>query len=618
MKLPLLPLLLLLITSATPGVRAADRPNILWLTIEDTSPHLGCYGDTFARTPNLDALASRGQLFQRAWSNAPVCAPARTAIITGMYPSSTGGEHMRSLVALPSGVEMYPQILRRAGYYCTNNQKEDYNHPKPEGTWDESSKQAHWKNRAPNQPFFAIFNFTTTHESQNRKPNRQLISDPNQVPLPPFHPDTPEVRGDWVQCYDNIAVVDGQIQKQLDELAAAGLADDTIVFFFGDHGTGLPRFKRWPGSSGMRVPFIVHFPKKWQHLAPKGYAPGSQTDELISFVDLAPTLLSIVGEPIPAFMQGRPFCGTKPAPAPAYLHGFRSRMDERYDFMRSSTDGRYVYIRHYMPQVPYGLRLSYQSMMPTMQVWERMAQQNQLNPVQADFWKPKPVEALYDLQNDPWETVNLAFSPDHKNTLNRLRSAHQQHVIESRDLGFIPEAERVRVAAEKSPRDTYQEDAIYPIKEVLELASLATDNSHAVPLRFLSALEDPNPIVRYWAATGLLIRGPSCYAEAYPALKKALIDPNPSVRVVIAETVARHGETDDQQEALAVLLKLANVQQSDWFTAVEALNSIIALGERAAPIKAEIARLPQALKSTPKRLSDYVPRLVDTISNPSS
>ncbi|TLD72128.1 DUF229 domain-containing protein [Phragmitibacter flavus] len=605
---------LLLFFVFTTQIKAADRPNILWITIEDTSPNLGCYGDTFARTPNLDAFAARGQLFQHAWSNAPVCAPARTAIITGMYPPSTGAEHMRSQVPLPAGVEMYPQLLRRAGYYCTNNNKEDYNHEKPKGTWDDSSKKAHWKNRAANQPFFAIFNSTTTHESQNRKPNRQLISDPSKVPLPPFHPDTPEVRGDWAQCYDNIATMDGEFQKHLDELTAAGLAEDTIIFFYGDHGTGLPRFKRWPGNGGMQVPFIVHFPKKWQHLAPQAYSPGAKSEELISFVDLAPTLLSLIGEPIPDYIQGRPFCGTKRAPAPEYLHGFRSRMDERQDFMRSITDGRYVYIRHYMPHVPYGLRLSYQSMMPTMQIWEKLAKANQLNSVQADYWKPKPFEALYDLQSDPWETVNLASSTDHTETLHRLRAAQQKHLVNIRDLGFIPEAERIRTAAGNSPRDAFQDDSTYPVQEVVALANLATDPGQTDPLPLLTALENPNPILRYWAATGLLIRGQSVYTDAYPALKKALIDPTPSVQIIIAEIVARHGDAADQQEALSILLKLANVEQSDWFTAVEALNSVIALGDRAATIKDEIAALPQSLPTTPKRLAEYVPRLIETLT----
>jgi len=596
-----------------------DRPNILWLTTEDMGPNLGCYGDTFAKSPNLDAFAASGQLFQRAWSNAPVCAPARTAIISGMYPPSTGSEHMRSSVPLPEGVKMYPQILRAAGYYCTNNNKEDYNLEKPEGVWDESNKKAHWKNRADTQPFFAVFNFTGTHESQNRREKRTLVSDPAKVPLPPFHPDAPEVRANWAQYYDNVMELDVWFQKHLDELKQAGLAENTIVFFYGDHGAGMPRFKRWPGSTGMRVPFIVHFPEKWKHLAPKGYASGAKSDELVSFVDLAPSLFSIIGAEVPDFIQGRAFCGSNPAPAPEFLHGFRSRMDERIDLMRSATDGRYVYIRHYMPQVAYGAPLSYQSLMQTMQVWERMAGQNKLEGVQADFWKPKPVEALYDLQSDPWETDNLAKSPEHAETLERFRKAHEAHVLKIRDLGFIPEAERLRFAGERSPRDAYADDKDYPLSAIFELASLATDTRQTDMTPFVSGMADEHPVMRYWAATGLFLRGQAAFTQAYPALKKALIDSSASVQIVAAGALASYGSETDRAEALALLLRQSTIKPAestlaDWITAVEALNMIALLGDKAASLKPELAALPTKADGVLKRLGDYVPRLISHLT----
>lgn len=618
LRLGFLSLLLLLISMmGQHPLSASAKPNILWITNEDMSPNLGCYGDTFARTPNIDAFAARSQRFTRCWSNAPVCAPSRTTLISGMYPTSTGSEHMRSLVAPPSGIELYPTLLRRAGYYCTNNSKEDYNLDHPGQLWDESSKKAHWRNRPKDQPFFAVFNFTNTHESQNRIPNRKLTSDPASVQLPPFHPDTPEVRENWAQYYDNIAELDRKFQKVLDELAADGLAEDTIVFYYSDHGAGMPRFKRWPGQTGLQVPLIVHFPKKWQHLAPAGYAPGAVSSELVSFVDFAPTLLSLIGEEAPDYFQGRAFCGSKRKPAPKYLHGFRSRMDERHDLMRSITDGRYVYIRHYMPQIPYGVRLSYQSLMPTMQVWEKLASENLLNPIQADFWKPKPVEALYDLKNDPWETENLALNPkpEHRQILETLRKAQTEHIIRIRDLGFIPEGWRARTAADKSPRDVFQDEQQYPIKEVIQIANLATNASKTNPVPFISALEHPSPIVRYWAAQGLLLRAddPDHYSVAYPALKRHLIDPCPSVCIIAAQIIAQHGNEADRQEALSVLLQFANCQTSDWFTAVEALQALDSLGPRAASIHEEVASLPQSLPGVPKRVADYVPRMIANI-----
>ena len=257
---------LLLLVSATSGT-AAERPNILWITSEDHGPEMGCYGDTLARTPHVDALAAKGMRFTHVWSVVPVCAPARTAIITGMYPSSTGGLHMRSMAPLPAGATMFPQLLREAGYYCTNNSKEDYNLSKSAGVWDASSGKAHWKHRAAGQPFFAVFNSMKSHESQMRKRQHKLITDPARVRVPAYHPDTPEVRQDWAQYYDQVNEADADAGALLAEIAAAGLAEETIVFYFADHGSGMPRSKRWPGASGLSVPLIVYFPEKWRSLA---------------------------------------------------------------------------------------------------------------------------------------------------------------------------------------------------------------------------------------------------------------------------------------------------------------------------------------------------------------
>lgn len=252
---------------------AADRPNILWLTSEDHGPQMGCYGDTLARTPNVDALAAKGMVFNRAWSVAPVCAPARTTIISGVYPSSSGGLHMRSMVSLPDMMKLYPQYLRESGYYCTNNSKTDYNVRAPRDLWDESSGNASWKNRADGQPFFAVFNSTKSHESQIRTRPHSPITRPEDVRVPAYHPDTREVREDWAQYYDKVSEADADAGRHLADLAAAGLADDTIVFYYADHGSGMPRSKRWPSNSGLHVPMVVYFPPRWQSLAPRNTRP---------------------------------------------------------------------------------------------------------------------------------------------------------------------------------------------------------------------------------------------------------------------------------------------------------------------------------------------------------
>ncbi|HCN75975.1 MAG TPA: sulfatase, partial [Verrucomicrobiales bacterium] len=391
-------------------LNAAGKPGILWLTSEDHSPHMGCYGDKIARTPNVDALAAKGMLFQKAWSVAPVCAPARTAIISGIYPSSSGGLHMRSMVSLPEDVRMYPAILREAGYYCTNNSKTDYNLRETGKVWDESSNKAHWKNRAEGQPFFAIFNSTKSHESQIRTRPHTQITKPDDVRVPAYHPDTPEVRKDWAQYYDNITTMDGMAGKVMDELRADGLEEDTIVFFYGDHGSGMPRNKRWPFNSGLNVSIVVHIPDKYKHLAPPEYKPGGTTDRLVGFVDLAPTLMSLTGRKPEPYHQGQAFLGPHAAPPREFNYGFRGRMDERFDLVRTVRDKRFVYVRNYMPHKIYGQYIAYMFETPTTAVWKKMYDEGKLNAAQRKFWETKPPEELYDLETDRDEVNNLARS----------------------------------------------------------------------------------------------------------------------------------------------------------------------------------------------------------------
>src|SRR5438876_6433593 len=226
-----------------------------------------------------------------------------------MYAPSTGAEHMRSMVPYPAGKQMFPQLLRAAGYYCTNNVKEDYNLAKPGKVWDESSRNAHWKNRKPPQPFFAVFNSVKSHESQIRTRPHKQVHDPAKVRVPAYHPDTPEVRQDWAQYYDVITEADTDAGTRLSEVERAGLANDTIVFYFADHGSGMPRSKRWPYNSGLQVPLVVYFPEKWRSLAPPEYRPGVKSDRLVSFVDLAPSVLSLAGIKPPEWMQGHAFAG---------------------------------------------------------------------------------------------------------------------------------------------------------------------------------------------------------------------------------------------------------------------------------------------------------------------
>ena len=260
-----------LLAGTAPSV-SAERPNILWISCEDISPNLGCYGDRYASTPQLDRLALQAVRYTQAFGITGVCAPNRSCLITGVYPCSLGSQDMRCVIRLPDTVRCFPEYLRAAGYYCTNNAKTDYNFPVPKTAWDECSRQAHWRKRPPGKPFFSVFNLEVSHESQIRVPDRQFFEntarltpeqrhDPAKAPVPPLHPDQPEVRRDWARYYDNITAMDYQAADLLAELEAAGLAEDTIVFFFGDNGAGMPGCKKWIWQSGLHVPLWSGFPQ---------------------------------------------------------------------------------------------------------------------------------------------------------------------------------------------------------------------------------------------------------------------------------------------------------------------------------------------------------------------
>lgn len=597
---------------ALASAAAADMPNILWLTSEDHGPQMGCYGDAYATTPNVDALAAKGMLFKRCWSNAPVCAAARTTLIAGMYGPSTGGEHMRSMVPMPKGTKMYPQFLRAAGYYCTNNSKEDYNLAKPEGVWDESSGKAHWKNRQPGQPFFAIFNETCSHESQLRKRPHEAIHDPAKVRVPAYHPDAPEVRQDWAQYYDKVTEADASAGRRLKELEETGLAADTIIFYYADHGSGMPRSKRWPSNSGLHVPMVVYFPPKWQHLAPKEYRAGAKSDRLVSFVDLAPTLLSIAGIQPPEWMQGHAFAGpfqTQPQP---FIYGFRGRMDERYDCVRSVTDGRFVYVRNYMPHLSQAQHVAYQFETPTTVVWRKHFDDGKATPAQAIFWKtPKDSEELYDLTSDPDEVHNLAAKPEHAETLARMRATQENLALKIRDVGLLPEGEMHHRAEGTTPYDMGHDDKLYPIARVLKAAGNASSMKMDAMDELKAGFADKDSAVRYWSAMGVLMRGADGLKAAHAEMVNvAANDSATYVQVAANWALARHGSDDDRKAALPALLKLADWSQVDVFTAMSALNAIGDLGSKAQPLADQLKALPAKGESPDGRFSGYVGRLL--------
>jgi uncharacterized sulfatase len=602
---------LFLVATFVGVVSADDRPNILWLTSEDHGPHVGCYGDAYATTPNIDALAARGMLYRHCWSNAPVCAPARTTLISGMYPTSTGSEHMRSLLPYPAGKKMYPQFLREAGYYCTNNSKTDYNLAEPGKVWDESSGKAHWRNRAGGQPFFAIFNSGKSHESQVRRRPHKPVHDPAGVRVPVYHPDTPEVRRDWAQYYDVVSEADADAGRILEQLQQDGLAEDTIVFYYADHGSGLPRNKRWPYNSGLHVPLVVYFPEKFKDLASPDYKAGGESERVVSFVDFAPTLLSLAGIEPPAWMQGHAFLGKFQKGPQAYVHGFRGRMDERFDLVRSVTDGRYVYIRNYMPHKIYGQHVSYMFETPTTQVWKRLHDQGKLTPQQDIFWNVKPPEELYDLSNDPDEVHNLADSPDHQEILARLRKVQRDHARAIRDVGFLPEGELHSRSQRASPYDMARKEGKYPFERIFETAEAASMLRAEDTPRLIESLGDSHSAVRYWGAMGMLMRGEAGVAAGREELLAALKDESPYVCIVAAEALGQYGRESDLAPALEELASLGPIDANGVFVSMAALNSLDALGKKAAPLGGSIRRFPAEGPTPHSRYNSYVPRLLE-------
>jgi|TARA_B110000881_G_C18600147_1_gene534507 arylsulfatase A-like enzyme len=590
-------------------IAAADSPNILWITSEDHGPEMGCYGDKLAVTPNVDALAKRGMMFKFAWSCAPVCAPARTAIITGMYPPSVGGQHMRSMVQLPKYVQFYPFYLQQAGYYTTNNSKQDYNVFKENQGWNASSRNAHYRNRPDGKPFFTIFNNTVSHESKIRVRPHTAITDAAKVRVPAYHPDNKETRQDWAQYYDIVTQADAIAGKHLAQLDAAGLTDSTIVFYFGDHGSGMSRGKRWTYNSGLSVPVVVYFPEKWKHLAPKEYATGGKSDRLVNFVDLAPTVLSIAGVKPPAHMQGHAFAGNHQQAAPKYMFGFRGRMDERNDFIRTVTDGRYHYIRNYNPHFIYGQYVAYNFVTPSTAAWKRDFDKGILGEPQKQFWGLKPTEELYDLQNDPDEVSNLIGSPAVSKKLKELRTTLNEWCLEIRDVGFLPEGEIHSRSNGTTPYEMGHNDKLYPLKRIMTAANWATSKAFNDLPELKKYIDDDDSAVRYWAAVGILNRGAPAVAVSANELKILMDDASPYAQIAAAYAVAKYSEDSALvQAAVATLLDQAPwTQQQDVFVSIMALNAIDKLDGLFTPSLSRIKAMPTSGGRSPNaRYNGYV------------
>jgi len=568
--------LLLVFSGMSLGAAQPDRPNILCLVSEDNDTFLGSFGDKLARTPTLDKLAREGVVYERCFT-CPVCAPSRFNIISGMSPVTCGpAEHMRAQGNIPAWLRGFPAYLREAGYFTSNNAKTDYNSPiSIKDAWNDQGKRAHWRdNPDKSKPFFSVFNHEVTHESC-LFPVRELAFDfvplkPSEVRIPPYQPDTPEIRADWARYYNHMLVMDGQIAAKLRDLEKDGLADNTIVFYYGDNGGVLPRSKRFLQESGVHVPLIVYYPPKWRHLAPA--APGSRIKDPVHFVDFAPTMLSLAGVKIPEYMQGRAMAGPARAAPNEFVFTTRDRMDSCYDMMRGVAGSRFLYIRNFRPDLPYVQRLEYMFQARGYQSWAREAAAGHLTAATAQFWGAKPSEELYDMESDPDSVHNLAAAPEHRATLEKMRTALHGQTLRVKDNGLLPEG---------SPLEGYDASraaGAWDVAKVYALACLASDRDPANLPTFIAALVDPSEPMRWWGAQGCTILGPKA-AGAEAALRAALDDKSGAVAAAAAEALARLGKPAD---ALRALERLIQMKDADG-TVMIAANVIDRLGELARP-----------------------------------
>ncbi len=544
------------------AVSGRQHPNILWITSEDNgSQWLGCYGNRQAQTPRLDALARSGLKFTRAYSNAAVCAVARSTLLTGAYAVRLGTQHMRSRYPVDERFRPYVEHLRQQGYYCCNNSKTDFNiRGDDKAIWDACSNKAHFRNRRPDQPFFAVFNLTVSHESslfpatvrRNRSqhviPEQPRIS-PEAIDLPPYLPDLPEIRNDFAIYHDVMTAMDRQVGELLDELDRAGLADDTIVFYFSDHGGPTPRGKRYLEDTGVRVPLLIRIPEKFRSLSP--FAAGTDVDELVSFVDFAPTLLSITGVEPPTQMQGRAFLGSfRQEPRDGMVFLFADRFDEIVGMRRGITDGRFKYIRYFMPHLPAAPYSYYPLSMPGWRAWQAAAAAGALSGYHAELWKtPQRVEHLFDLRSDPWEIHNLAGDADSQPVLQKMQSQLKSKMIAVGDSGVIPEGMFIALAQGR-PISKWVDEHPSEFNQLVETAFQVTSADADRVAAISTALGSARPEMRYWGLRGCLTLGASP-AELESLVRGALDDAEPTNRIVAADGIFHFGDPQTARKILA-------------------------------------------------------------------
>ena len=549
-------------------------PNIVWITSEDNSKHYQkLFDDNGIPTPNIESLAKEGLIFSRAFSNAPVCSVARSAIISGCYGPRIGAQFHRKMavVPMPDSLKMFPSYLRQAGYYTTNNSKEDYNIIKSDGVWDESSKKASWKNRAENQPFFHVFNIGVSHESSMHFTAQGMDTiatetDINSFKIQPNHPDTDLFKYTNALYRDKIREMDRQVGKIIKELKEDGRLDDTFIFYFGDHGGVLPGSKGYLYETGLHVPMVVHVPKNYRHLVKSQI--GSTINGFVSFIDLAPTVLNLAGISIPKEIDGTAFLGkdieSEELNSRNETYSYADRFDEKYDMVRAVRKGKYKYIRSYQPFNYDGLMNNYRYKQLAYQEWQSLYNDGKLNELQSAFFEARSPEMLFDIDTDPYETKNLADDPAYATTLITMREKLASWVKEMPDLSFYPEHYLIEKAFGNPVEfGKKHKEEIQKYTEIADLNLLNFDNAKN---SLTTALKSSDPWDRYWAIIACSTFGPQAIGMESQIREMASTDPELINRVRAAEflgivkkldpsTVMTNSlyESDKPSEALLIL-----------------------------------------------------------------
>lgn len=564
--------------AVSPSAVSQEMPNILWITIEDTSPNfLGCYGNSEVSTPTIDSLASRGIRFTNAFSTGTVCSPSRSTLITGVKTYELGTGDHRRMVPFPEKIKGFPYYLREVGYYTSNNAKEDYNVADKEQfsatAWHESSNKAGWWNRVADQPFFSVFNFDATHQSRTMtwpyaKYEEEILGElvrlddtaavSNNFSMPPFFRDSPEMRKEHRRVYGGLKLVDLRIKGILNRLRKDSLLDNTIIFFFSDHGQGIPRGKMNGISFGYKVPLIINFPEKWKHLIPEQFKDGL-AEELVSFEDFAPTLLSLTGASLPDYMKGRVLFGSSRSKPVPYLYLSNDRSDNGPDVVRSVTDGTFIYSKNFTPYTPELRYIRYISVSPIFNLMKEDHTNNVLNSAQSMLFKERPTEYLFNIDRDPWEIKNLSATSEYSDKLEHLRTTLRKHLHKARDVMLLPEYERSLLSKKTTPYSYRQDSSAFSVRKVLNAAFLSGVRDSITVSRQVELLQSEDKFVRYWAIIGLRSQPTEALLKYRDDLIRSSQDTYPPVAIISAALVYEAFDHNDSRKLLNRYLNSDNV-----------------------------------------------------------